>query len=286
VKVSVVIPTLNSEKVIKRVLDAIFQGTCKPHEVIVVDGGSHDQTVAFSRDFPVRTYHNPKIHAAAARNIGIQQASGAVIAFTDSDCVPQKNWLALIDSHFSADSELIGVGGRMLSLPPVNKVETFSSHVFLNDIMNFPLESRHIKKRALAGAFITANCAYRREVLLKVGGFRDVFGNNAEDIDLFWRLIGLGLLFYDPDIVVYHSFPDNWKSLSKKYFQHGIASSKLARYHLGTPSVDWSLYRKLARNLIRIPVRKEEWAFLYCLQICTHILGKIYGSLMVHRINL
>jgi glycosyltransferase involved in cell wall biosynthesis len=286
--ISVVIPTFNSEKVITRVLKAVFNGEHLPDEVIIVDGGSRDQTVNYAREFPVKVYHNPKVHAAAARNIGIRYSSGSVIAFTDSDCVPCEDWLSRIYHHFVSNDNLIGVGGRMLPLPPVNRIEEFSGHVFLNEIMRFPLESFYIQKRTLAGSLITANCAYLRDALIHVDGFRDVFGNNAEDIDLFWRLLGQGNLFYDPNVLVYHSFPNSKRRLAKKYFQYGVASSKLARYHLSTPAIDWFIYRKLFKNLIKlfIPKQDKELAFLYSLQLTSHIIGKAVGSIIVRRINL
>jgi len=286
--ITVIIPTLNSATVIGRALEALYTSDRQPDEVIVVDGYSHDGTVEKAQQFPVQIYFNPKVHAAAARNIGIQQAQGEIIAFTDSDCVPQADWLARIEAHFTSDNELAGVGGRMLPLPPTNEIEAFSGHVFLNEIMRYPCTAGEITERALAGAFITANCAYRRETLLLVGGFRDEFGNNAEDIDLFWRLVGRERLYYDPEIIVYHSFPTTRQALARKYFQHGIASSKLTRYHLGSPRIDRLLYRKLAANLLRllIPGSDRKWANLYCIQLSAHILGKAYGSLRMRVINL
>jgi len=287
-RITVIIPTLNSEKVISRVLEALYTGDRQPDEAIVVDGCSHDKTIEKTRQFPVTVYFNPKIHAAAARNIGIQYAQGEIIAFTDSDCVPQADWLARIETHFVRDNELSGVGGRMLPLPPTNEIEAFSGHVFLNEIMRFPDTGIEIVNRSLAGAFITANCAYQKETLLHIGGFRDEFGNNAEDIDLFWRLIGRERLYYDPEIVVYHSFPTTRLALARKYFQHGIASSKLTRYHLGSPRIDWLLYRKLVANLLRllIPGSDQKWADLYCVQLSAHVLGKAYGSVLMRVINL
>ena len=215
-RITVVIPTLNSEPTIGRALEAIYGGDRLPDEVIIVDGCSRDKTIKIAQNFPVRVYPNPLVHAAAARNIGIQEAHSEVIAFTDSDCVPQADWLARIVMNFDRDDGLAGVGGRMLPLPPVNEIEEFSGHVFLNEILRYPSTGGEIVGRALAGAFITANCAYRRESLLRIGGFRDEFGNNAEDIDLYWRLVGREHLYYDPEVIVYHSFPTTRWALARK----------------------------------------------------------------------
>lgn len=287
-RISVVIPCLNSESVIGRALNAIFAGKRKPDEVIVVDGFSKDRTKEIARTYGVLVFSNPKVHAAAARNIGIDKATGEVIAFTDSDCVPQPDWLERIEGAFAGNPTLRGLGGRMLALPPQNDIEDFSGHVFLNEILCYPLTGMEVRNRMLVGAFVTANCAYRRDALFSIGGFRDEFGNNAEDIDLYWRLIKSGgCLFYDPEVIVYHSFPRTRRSLAKKYFQHGIASSKLTRYHLGSPQMDWFLYRKLLHSLCYtvIPNSDSKWARLYCIQLGSHIAGKVYGSYLMRVIN-
>lgn len=285
---SIVIPTLNSETVIGRALKAVFAGQRLPDEVLVIDGCSTDKTIEIAGTFPVRTYPNPKVHAAAARNVGIERAEGDVIVFTDSDCVPQPDWLTRIANHFETRPEITGVGGRMLALPPVNDIEAFSGHVFLDEILRYPPNPVEVSHRGLAGAFITANCAYRKSALEAENGFRDEFGNNAEDIDLYWRLVARGaLLYYDPEVIVYHSFPKTVKHLMRKYFQHGIASSKLTRYHLGSPQIDWALHQKLLKAISRaiIPNQKGQKARLYCCQLGSHIAGKVYGSLMMRVVN-
>jgi glycosyltransferase involved in cell wall biosynthesis len=287
-KYSVVIPTLNSEAVMGRALKAILAGRQLPDEILVVDGCSTDKTVEIASSFPVRICSNPKVHAAAARNVGIEQAVGDVIVFTDSDCVPQPDWLERIANHFETRPEIAGVGGRMLALPPVNDIEAFSGHVFLDEILRYPLHPVEVTDRRLAGAFITANCAYRKIVLEEQNGFRDEFGNNAEDIDLYWRLVANSAhLYYDPGVIVYHSFPKTVKHLMKKYFQHGIASSKLTRFHLGSPQVDWTLHRKLLISMLRaiVPNQSDRTARLYCCQLGAHIAGKAYGSFVLGIVN-
>ena len=289
---TVIIPTYNSEKYISRALHALYErNTCIPSQVIIVDGESKDSTVKKAREYPVEIFSNPKISAADARNIGIKFSKGDIIAFTDSDCVPDKNWLENIFKRFKNNPELVGTGGKMLPLKPKNNIETFSANVFLNEIMKFPKQIFKPLEKFLPGSFITANCAYRKEALIKVGGFNEFFKNNGEDIDLFWRMIDKfpGNLLYDPSIIVYHSFPDSYIKLAKKYFQYGIASSKLAKFHLKTPSIDLFVYKKLLKHFIKLmnPLNSHgKVDLLYLIQLTSHILGKVYGSIIVKRINL
>lgn len=186
---------------------------------------------------------------------------------------------------------MVGVGGKTLPFELKNDIEVFSANIFLNEIMKFPNQVFKPSKKFLPGSFITANCAYRRKALMDVGGFNEFFENNGEDIDLFWRMINKfpGLLLYDPSIIVYHSFPDTYIKLVKKYFQYGIASSKLAKFHLKTHRIDLLIYRKLLKHFVKFinpfNSRKKE-DFLYIIQLTSHILGKIYGSFVVKRLNL
>ena len=86
VAVSIIVPTFNSEKTIRRLLDGLFSyDGYVSFEVIVVDRLSKDNTVGICREYDTRCFDNPKVHAAAARNIGIMQATGDYIICLDSD---------------------------------------------------------------------------------------------------------------------------------------------------------------------------------------------------------
>src|SRR4051812_24734378 len=94
--VSVVIPARNAEATIRATLDALAaQQADAPFEVIVVDDGSTDGTVAATRQAPldVRVVASRGRGAGAARNAGVAAARAEVIAFTDADCAPDPGWL-------------------------------------------------------------------------------------------------------------------------------------------------------------------------------------------------
>lgn len=289
--ISVVIPTYNSEETIGASLRAILSGTETPMEIIIVDGCSQDSTVKIARDFRVHIINNPKVHAAAARNIGMQVAKGAIIAFTDSDCLPEVTWLERIHRHFKNNILLIGLGGIMLPQVPENDIEKFSASVFLNEIMRFPNSSFIPDRKSLAASFITANCAYNKEALTAIGGFNEFFKNNGEDIDLFWRMLDkypLRLL-YDPSIIIYHKFPKSYSGLARKYIQYGIASSKLNKNHLKRFSIDYQIYKKLGRHFIDLLTpwkHNKKTDLAYIVQLSSHIVGKVYGSFLAKTINL
>ena len=85
-KISLVIPVKNEADKIERCLEAVFNQTVQPFEVIVVDGHSMDKTVENARKFPVNILYEDYHTRAGACQIGVENAKGDFIAFTDADC--------------------------------------------------------------------------------------------------------------------------------------------------------------------------------------------------------
>lgn len=93
-KVSFIIPAFNAEKSIAQCLEAIFgQVNTVTYEVIVVDNGSSDRTFEIVKNLPVRVFFEGNRGAASARNRGLQEARGQLIAFLDADVIIARDWL-------------------------------------------------------------------------------------------------------------------------------------------------------------------------------------------------
>jgi len=108
-KISVVIPVRNEAEKIEQCLKAVFAQSLKPREVIVVDGRSTDETVEKARKFPVRIFLQDYGACGAARQIGLENAEGEYVAFTDADCIPSENWLRNLVAEFKEG--IVGIGG-------------------------------------------------------------------------------------------------------------------------------------------------------------------------------
>ena len=89
IKVSIVIPTLNSAKTIKRCLNSVIQQTYKNWEVIIIDANSKDKTLQIIKSFNLEKIKIFKISSkksiSAARYLGVKKSKGSYIAFLDSD---------------------------------------------------------------------------------------------------------------------------------------------------------------------------------------------------------
>lgn len=284
--ITVVMPVYNEEKNILDTLTALYGNTVVPEEVIVADGGSTDNTVQLIKShFPqVTIVDNPRKNAAAGRNEGIKKAQGNVIAFTDGDCIVDKHWIENISKAFS-ENEIDGLGGKVLIAPPINHIEEYWGNLAWKLIMNFGNEPYIVDRCTLNDAFVTANCAYKRSLLVKVKGFNNWFANNAEDVDLCWRAIKSGArLMYIPDVQIYAHNVTTINGVAKKSFRNGYSSSKLQKKYGSKVNFDPNIYKMLGRNIVGI-LRREKDAGLNVLELTCHLAGKYYGSIKAHVIN-
>lgn len=173
-----------------------------------------------------------------------------------------------------------------MTAPPENHYEEYWGNLAWNLIMNFPDEAYEVKEKKLNDAFVTANCAYKRELLYRIQGFSNFFANNAEDVDLCWRAIESGAkLVYVPDVVIYAHNVTTLKGIAKKSFRNGVSSSKLQKKYGNRFNCDPSIYKMLLKNIAGL-VKKETDAELNCVELICHLLGKYYGSLKVGVINI
>ncbi len=208
--ISVVIPTHNRKELLRRCLEAVVNQEYPNYEVIVVDDGSTDGTGEMVwREFPQVRYlrQEPNRGPAAARNRGIEAAQGEVVAFTDDDCIVPSDWLATLAEALRRWPDVAGVGGYQE--PPEALLR---AHVVAR--AERAMRLRHWGERAdleqLGGdevpGLATNNVAFRRNVLLEVGGFDEGFPVAAgEDADLKLRIAQRGYrLLYIPLKVAHH----------------------------------------------------------------------------------
>jgi cellulose synthase/poly-beta-1,6-N-acetylglucosamine synthase-like glycosyltransferase len=177
--VSVIVPVRDGESTIADALDAILATDYPPErrEVIAVDNGSTDATAALIRARPVRYLHEPRRGVSHARNRGIAESEGEILAFIDADCVVEPEWLAELVRPFE-DPEVGAVGGHLAHSPPNTPAERQAARL-LGSWQQFAFNSNPAYP-------ITANAAYRRDVIERIGGF-DPRMTRAQDVELGLR---------------------------------------------------------------------------------------------------
>ena len=198
-RISVVVPTYRRPDYLARCLDALLAQDLDPtaYEVIVADDARSEATRRQVRCWADRAgtsgrtlrylavtgAHGP----AAARNAGWRTAHGAIVAFTDDDCIPRSCWLRAGLAAF--DGGAAGLAGRVV-VPS----------------MRNPSDYEHNAALLETAEFVTANCFYRRDALEAVGGFDESFAAAwREDSDIFFTLLERGArLASAPDAIVVH----------------------------------------------------------------------------------
>ncbi|WP_298093136.1 glycosyltransferase [uncultured Sphingomonas sp.] len=209
--VSLLICTRNrSASLVATLASVAHAATCSPEvavEVILVDNGSSDDTPTVlaawraAQSFPVRLIREDRPGLAAARNAGLAQARGRIIAMTDDDCVLHRDYFAALVRVFAEVQAPAVIGGRILLGDPRDLMVTvkLEDHPMVADPRGFP-----------GGFVMGANLAFGADVLAMVGSFDERFGAGArfiaaEDTDFLFRATGLGVpLRYDPRITVDH----------------------------------------------------------------------------------
>lgn len=277
---SVVIPALNSAATISGTLSSIFSNeTCgEKVEVLLVDNGSWDGTVDRAKKFPVKIFHCPRKGIGPPRNLGIQKAQGDIIIFTDSDCTVEKDWIKKIFNFFSRHPEADGVGGPVFPFAYCqNKIQELTGKIFVED-QGYPRSVEKIKLDSTRGFLFGSNCAYKRSMLVKSGGFIEPGGSNLE---LSLRLVANGKnLFFDPDIRVYHVFPDNLKAIFKQQFRWGAQRTYMKRIHhldKGIKEIIYICYFLVRRLLSLVSPWDSEKKLLHFFQVASYSLGRVYG---------
>jgi len=222
-RISVIIPVKNDETRIEKCLKAVFSQTLQPHEVLLIDGHSTDHTIEKAQEFPVKIVYENYGTVGGARQTGIESANGEYIAFTDSDCIPEKNWLEMLIEEFKPG--IVGVGGGIKNIGEGiwEKSIAIALDSFLGSANS--VQDRMIPKPRFVRSISGCNSSYRKTDVEKAGGFNVSYRFN-EDTDLNKRLSTFGMILYTPSAVVLHDQSRNLKQFAKRMFQFGEGRAK------------------------------------------------------------
>ena len=232
VRVSIVIPTKNSAKYLEKCLRSIqeLDFPREDLEVIVVDGGSTDRTVEIARRYGCKILFESRGTIAYARDLGARAASGEFVAFTDSDCVVDRNWIRELLSCFT-DERVAAVGG-----PNLTPEDDSGFGKAVGDVLEF-LSKAGARYGFRASRVVevhhnpTCNVMYRRGVLEEVGGFNhNLVTVDDEELDYRIRKRGYRILF-TPRAVVYHYRRGSWRSFARMAYNYGTGRMQAIKLH-------------------------------------------------------
>ena len=237
--VSVVLPTLNGSRFIRRTIGSILDNDYPQFELIVVDQSPNDHTEclingSFSNDPRLIYVHTDKVGSSYARNVGIHRASGELIVFTDDDVVVSRGW---IQAYVTCYTQLMAAGMTpgVMGGPVEGLWErprpSWWPQEFSYLICELDMGS---ERKPYEGGLLpfTANMCAPKAILLEVSGFKEGFGPtgprtgrvrllSGEDTLCVLRISRLGYsLYYEPAAKVHHIMVK--ERLTREYFLRRI----------------------------------------------------------------
>ncbi|HEY2363883.1 MAG TPA: glycosyltransferase [Candidatus Angelobacter sp.] len=185
VSVSIIIPALNEEKMIGRCLESLTRLAFARDrfEVLIVDNGSRDKTLAVVESFKdrlnLKVLQQAGVRISALRNLGAQAATGDILAFLDADCLAPTDWL-----------------DRIFALAPADGAGVLGAHYLLPEDSSWVGRTWHRYQEAPKSGEVShvpaGDLVMRREDFLKLGGFDETIQTN-EDYELCERARKAGM---------------------------------------------------------------------------------------------
>lgn len=225
--ISIVVPAYNEEKYIGDCLASIIANRTKDiSEIIVINNASTDRTSAVAEKFPgVRVVTEPHKGLTHARQRGLMEAKGDLIAYLDADTRMPPEWAVIVKKEFTEHPEMVSLSGpfHYYDLPREKKILAEG----LWAISAMPVFW------TIGFMVLGANFIAKREALVQIGGFNTAISFYGEDTDIAWRLSKAGKVKFSMKFFIIGS--------GRRLLEEGIIQT-FWRYSLNYFSV--ALYHK------------------------------------------
>lgn len=229
-EVTVVIPAFGRVEELERCLAAL-----RGLSVIVVDDASPDaaalRTAAANHGARL-VRHTVNRGPAAARNTGAALAGTPLVAFVDSDCRPEGNWLDALVPYFD-DPAVAAVAPRIVpDIPAAFATGVLARYEAARSALDMGPDEALVRPCARLGFVPTATLVVRRDVLRETAFDEDL--RLGEDVDFVWRLHDRGLhVRYQPQVRVAHTPRLGWYDWARRRHEYGTSAATLAERHPG-----------------------------------------------------
>ncbi len=224
-RVSVVVCAYNAADTIDDCLSSLERLTYPDAEILLVNDGSRDRTGELARAHAgVRVIDLPNGGLSAARNAGLAEATGEIVAYTDADVRVDPDWLTYLVQPFLT-SDVVAAGGPNV-VPPddppmaqcIARAPGGPTHVLIDDRI-----AEHVPG---------CNMAFRRDALLAVGGFNPVFLRAGDDVDVCWRLQAQGWkIGFASSALVWHHHRTSVRAYWRQQVGYGEGETWLMAHH-------------------------------------------------------
>jgi glycosyltransferase involved in cell wall biosynthesis len=282
-RTSIIVCTRNRSASVKETLDSLFQLDACDYEVLVVDnstGTERELTEKYSSAAGVRYLHEPRRGLNVARNTGIAHAGGDILAFTDDDCLPEKNWLQATLRNFS-EASVWACTSRIVQHSREGAADLFEAvagqdlgehkRTFTRDDIHFgpgfllanlrKVFAKHMKSSAPVpfGIGHGSGMVFRKAVF-KDGGcglFDERFGSGAklggcDDIEMLYRVLKSGhSVVYEPAAVVRHKHRFALEDVFKTRYDYSRSGAIFLRQYRRDALMFTMFYGRLTQLAIK-----------------------------------
>lgn len=281
-KVSAIIITKELNSKINETLTSLLSQTFEDYEIICVCHKNSLQTLPITA-IPIKVVVRPNTSRGTARNIGVANSSGKVIAFTDDDCVVEKDWLRKGFKTLDENERIAVVGGPVKVHETLPKFSQIALNIISIPFINGWSVTFSIFPTKREVSYVpTCNAFFKKETLERVGGFRDI--NYCEDVEICSRIKKLGYkIIYDPEVEVRHKWKIwSWRSFVRHFYSYGKGRGYvMVKYpHIGKTNISPSVVLSLL--LISIPLLILEPKLLLFIVISS-IMFLLFSSIYVYR---
>lgn len=230
-KICAIVPAKGSAENIDKCIESILNTGYPYLDIIVVDDGLTDCAIERLTRLRnrIRILKSNSGGPSYARNLAAGETDAEFLAFTDSDCIVEKNWIDELLRGFREFPETAACGGSQ-RIPADASLYEKSVFLFMKKT-GFLTDYVREGKDEIREVFHNASCSvlYKRDVFLESGGFlRDVWP--GEDVELDYRLKRKGYkLVFNPKAIVYHYRPKHLNSFCRMMHRYGFAQGFLVR---------------------------------------------------------
>lgn len=242
-KVSIIIPTKNNGDIIEKCLVSIKQTLEKfdqnaSHldyskeeiEVIIVDGHSIDNTVEIARKYGCKIVYENIGTRGGACNVGMRNANGEFIAFTDADCIVHTDWLKNLIRQFD-NEKIASVGGP--NITPEDDTEFAKCVGVVLSFLSKTGSRYGLDADEVIETFHNSGCnvAYRKKAIEAAGWFNEKL-ITCEDEELDCRIKEKEYkILYTPDAKVYHYRRPTWKRFYRQAYKYAVGRMQAIKLH-------------------------------------------------------
>lgn len=219
-KISVIVCTYNGQRTVKSCMDGITELDYPNYEVIVINDGSRDKTASIVQNYPVKLISTENRGLSAARNTGLENAAGEIVAYIDDDAHPDQHWLKFLAMEYMKTPHM-GVGGP--NIPPLG------AGMVSECVANAPGSAAHVLLNDRVAEHIPGcNMSFRAEALRAVGGFDPCYRTAGDDVDVCWKIQAKGwTIGFSPGAMVWHHRRNSVRAYWKQQIGYGKAEALL-----------------------------------------------------------